>query len=208
MPIAIKGLIFDYGNVLCQPQRLSDLRIMAGILQMPEKEFEPIYWSYRMPYDASKMNARQYWEQVASDAKRTLKDGDLEALRKLDVDCWSLPDPVMIRYAEAVRKAGVRTAVLSNMPMDLRVSVATWLPEFHHSTYSCDVGYCKPDAAIYQHCLKGLGVAAEEALFLDDRPENIDASREAGIHSVLFTTPAEAAAILAREYSLPVSIEC
>lgn len=208
MQIAIKGLIFDYGNVLCQPQQLSDLEEMAAILQMPWKDFEPIYWTYRMVYDASKMSAREYWEKVASDAGRRLSDGEVEVLRKLDVDSWSLPNRVMIRYAEAVRRAGVRTAVLSNMPDDLRQSVAAWLPEFDHSTYSCDLGVCKPDPAIYRDCLDGLGVGASEALFLDDRPENVRAAMDLGIHAILFTNPCEAAAILSRDYSLPLALEC
>ncbi|MBV8816860.1 MAG: HAD family phosphatase [Acidobacteriaceae bacterium] len=208
MPIAIKGLIFDYGNVLCEPQRVSDLQTMARILQMSKETFEPIYWTYRVSYDASKMTAREYWEQVASDAHRTLQEEDITALRKLDVDSWSLPSPVMINFAERSRKAGLRTAVLSNMPMDLRLSVANWLPQFDHSTYSCDVGMCKPDPAIYRHCLDGLATAANETLFLDDRPENVRAARELGIQSILFTTAAEAGAMIGRDFSLPVAIEC
>jgi HAD superfamily hydrolase (TIGR01509 family) len=44
----------------------------------------------------------------------------------------------------------------------------------------------KPDAAIYQHTLRGLGVSASEALFLDDREINIQAARALGIHAIQF----------------------
>ena len=35
---------------------------------------------------------------------------------------------------------------------------------------------------------EGLGVEPAEALFLDDRPENVEGGRAAGIHAEIFTT--------------------
>jgi HAD superfamily hydrolase (TIGR01509 family) len=46
----------------------------------------------------------------------------------------------------------------------------------------------KPEREIYEHCLAGLGVPAEQTLFLDDRPENIDGAKRLGIHGVQFTS--------------------
>ena len=54
------------------------------------------------------------------------------------------------------------------------------------------------------HCLSGLGVKASEAVFLDDRPENVDAAKKLGIHAILFQTPEGAAADLAAGYGLTV----
>ena len=209
MAISIKALIFDYGNVLCGPQQLTDLQEMAAIFAMPVAEFEPIYWRNRMTYDASKIDAGYYWLQAALEACRTLSEQSIAELRRLDVESWSRPNPVMAAWARSLRNAGVRTAVLSNMPTDLRLAVtspSSWLPEFDHMTFSCDIGVCKPERAIYEHCLQGLGVAASDALFLDDRAENIEASRQAGIHSLLFTTPAEATKAMDGHYLLPVAL--
>ncbi len=209
MAISVKALIFDYGNVLCGPQRLSDLQAMAAIFQMPEAEFEPIYWRNRMIYDAAQIDARSYWLKAALEGRRTLSDENIADLRRLDVESWSNPDPVMAAWAGNLRDAGVLTAVLSNMPMDLRIFVtspSSWLPKFDHLTFSCDIGVCKPEWAIYEHCLQGLGVAASEALFLDDREENIEAARKVGIHSLLFTTPGEAMKEMDGKYALPVPI--
>jgi FMN phosphatase YigB (HAD superfamily) len=44
----------------------------------------------------------------------------------------------------------------------------------------------KPDPAIYEHTLRGLGVTASEALFLDDREVNIRAAQALGIYAVRF----------------------
>jgi putative hydrolase of the HAD superfamily len=209
MAIQPKALIFDYGNVLCAPQESSDLARMAEILNLTEAEFYPIYWSYRLPYDESKLDTQSYWHTVASDARRAVTDEQIERLSRLDVESWSRPSPVMVAWARALHEAGLATAILSNMPMDLRtylISSVTWLPAFNHMTFSCDVRMVKPMPGIYECCLQGLGVTGPDVLFLDDRPENIEAAQRLGMHAVLFTTPEEASAALDGTYLLPVAI--
>jgi putative hydrolase of the HAD superfamily len=211
MAIQPTAVIFDYGNVLCAPQPPSDLRAMAQILDMPEDTFRPIYWRYRLPYDEAQMDAVSYWNQTASDCERRVNADQIRALTQLDVQSWCHPSPVMVEWARQLRQAGMRTAVLSNMPMDLRVyltSAVEWLPEFDHMTFSCDVRLVKPKPAIYEHCLHGVGVGASEALFFDDRPENVEAARRLGIHAIEFTTPEEAIAAIDGQYILPVPIAC
>ena len=51
---------------------------------------------------------------------------------------------------------------------------------------SCITGWRKPDPAAYAHVLNELGLPAEQCVFVDDRPSNCEAARQAGIHSVLF----------------------
>ena len=47
------------------------------------------------------------------------------------------------------------------------------MEKFSFKTLSAEVGMIKPDPAIYEHTLRGLGVSAAEALFIDDREINI-----------------------------------
>ncbi len=59
---------------------------------------------------------------------------------------------------------------------------------FDFKTFSAEVRMIKPDPAIYEHTLQGLGVSATEALFLDDREPNIRAARMLGIHAIQFSS--------------------
>jgi putative hydrolase of the HAD superfamily len=192
------AIIFDYGNVLCLPQQRSDLDAMAVVLGVEPEAFDAIYWRYRLPYDRSDLDRESYWKQVARDAEREISSAQLDSLVTLDNQSWTHPDLVMTQWAESLRSDGMRTAILSNMPLPLREYLANcpWLPKVDHSTYSCDVRMTKPDPRIYQYCLEGLGVEAKEAVFLDDREENVMAARSLGIRSILFTGYAQAAAEL------------
>ena len=66
-----------------------------------------------------------------------------------------------------------------------------WMQNFAFQTYSSEVRLIKPDPAIYEHTLLGLGVSATEALFVDDREVNIKAARELGIHAIQFRSAAQ-----------------
>jgi FMN phosphatase YigB (HAD superfamily) len=61
-----------------------------------------------------------------------------------------------------------------------------WLRNFDCQIFSCEARMIKPDHAIYRHCLGFLGVRPSEALFIDDRPANVEAARNVGLTAIQF----------------------
>ena len=210
-PIETKAIVFDYGNVLCLPQPRAAVEAMAEMFAVPTARFEEVYWPYRLPYDLARLDAVAYWRTVARDLGRPLTERDIPRLIELDVQSWTHLDACMMEWARRLRAAGVRIAVLSNMPLDLRQWIAregAWLAGFDFATFSCDLGIAKPDEAIYRHCLSGLGVAPGETLFFDDRQRNVEGARSLGIHAFHFTTPQETLAALDGRFRLPAPLPC
>jgi putative hydrolase of the HAD superfamily len=206
-----KALMFDYGQVLCLPQPREDVEAMAALLQVPTGRFEEVYWAYRLPYDEAKLDATRYWETVARGLKQPLSEDTVLRLTQFDIRSWTHLDRCVMDWARRVRATGVRTAILSNMGLDLRnwiVRESGWLDDFDFATFSCDLNISKPDARIYQHCLSGLGVPASETLFFDDRQVNVAGARLLGIHGVHFTTLKETLASLDGRYRLPTAPSC
>jgi FMN phosphatase YigB (HAD superfamily) len=62
----------------------------------------------------------------------------------------------------------------------------------------------KPEPEIYQLALKLLGIAPEEALFIDDLPRNTIAAEALGIPSIVFESPAQLRRELQARGILPV----
>ena len=56
---------------------------------------------------------------------------------------------------------------------------------FDCATYSFALGTLKPDPRMYEDALEKMGLPAEETLFVDDLPKNLEGARAAGIHPVL-----------------------
>jgi putative hydrolase of the HAD superfamily len=61
--------------------------------------------------------------------------------------------------------------------------------EFDVYVNSAEVGLSKPDPNIYHLTLERLGVAPEQAIFLDDSLRNVDSARQVGIHTIHFVDP-------------------
>jgi 2-haloacid dehalogenase len=64
---------------------------------------------------------------------------------------------------------------------------AALFDRFRDIVVSGDELLTKPDAAIYHLALERFGVAAADAVFVDDRTDNVAAADAVGIHGVLFT---------------------
>ncbi len=200
------AIIFDYGNVLSQSQPIADVQAMADILDLPLPQFTELYWQFRIPYDAGSLQPDAYWSKVASSP---LTPDQTSALIEIDSRSWSHPSPRMPQWARDIRSAGLRTAILSNMPVPVRDYIlrCAWLPEFDALTFSCEVGVCKPAPEIYRNCLTQLGIKPTEVLFLDDREPNVRAAEALGLHAILFRDASSAAQEIERRFSIPVTLE-
>jgi putative hydrolase of the HAD superfamily len=204
--VSPKAVIFDYGNVLSQSQPDADVQAMATILDLRVAQFDEVYWRFRVEYDAAKLDPVAYWNSVAQAASRTLAEDQISALIEIDNRSWSHPGPVTPQWARQLRESGLRTAILSNMPLPFRDYIlrCSWLPEFDSLTFSCDLGICKPEPKIYDDCLNQIGLKPSEVLFLDDREPNIRAAESIGLNAVKFASVTDTAAEIERRFSLPV----
>lgn len=115
------------------------------------------------------------------------------------------PDLEMIEVVARARAAGVRTALVSNS-YGLEYPREHWPRMFDVTVISAEVGMRKPDPKIYQLALDGLRVRAEDAVFVDDFPENIAAAEALGIAGVLHVDAASTAARLDELLGVRVSM--
>ncbi|MHB1673935.1 MAG: HAD family hydrolase [Acidobacteriaceae bacterium] len=185
----LRAVIFDYGLVLSGPPEPGARARLLEISGLSAEVFDAHYWKYRLDYDRGTLNGHTYWPTIARDTGVSLSPEQIEALIEQDVLLWATVDPVMLAWVDRVRASGMKTAILSNMGEDLLAYMRDnfrWLDRFHHLTWSCELNLIKPMAAIYEHTLEQLNVGADEALFLDDRLENVEGARAVGIHSLLF----------------------
>ncbi|MGA2182723.1 MAG: HAD family phosphatase [Bryobacteraceae bacterium] len=200
--IPLKAVLFDYGNVLSRHQTMDDMAAMARVAGIGTADMHRLYWQFRPAFDRGDLDEPSYWSAVSRDFTAE----QVREIIRLDNESWSRPDPVMIRWAATLRASGIRAGVLSNMPVTLRrylTANVAWLRGFDHYTYSCDVHMVKPEAGIYEHALRGLGVAASEALFLDDREANVEGARRVGLHALLFRSPEQANGEMDGRYAIP-----
>ena len=82
-----------------------------------------------------------------------------------------------------------KQAILSNAPLSLHAELRDrfHLAElFHVIVASAVIRVMKPDPRAYGAALDGLGLRADETVFIDDLLSNIDAARQLGMHVIHF----------------------
>ena len=138
-----------------------------------------------MEASQGRLTAAAFWRQMGIDP--SLEDTYLAAHR-LTPDALLLLQRARARF-EAVFCLSNDVSEWSRklrQTFDLEQYVDAWF-------ISGDLGVRKPATEIYEAVLIKSGFSAEEILFVDDRPKNLDAARRIGIQTVLYAagTPDE-----------------
>jgi putative hydrolase of the HAD superfamily len=185
----IRAVIFDYGEVLCTPDPNAYRQLLA-LTGLEAAAFDRFYWADRRDYDRGLFDGHGYWTRFVHRAGLSLAAAQLDALVENDVLLWTHLSEPMLSWAAALQDAGMTTAILSNMVPDvlryMRQEFA-WLRHFTQLIWSCELGIVKPDPAIYLCTCEKLSVAPADALFLDDKPENVRGAEQAGLSALRFT---------------------
>ena len=188
--MAIRAVIFDFGGVLCFHPSPDQIAHAARFCGVSSETFLDAFWgSHRIEYDAGRLEPADYWRQFSQRAGIALDAGLTPDLVRFEIDFWSGFDQRMLRWVRDLKAHGLRTAVLSNLPRPLGEHLRAtpgFLDPFDHITFSYELNLVKPQPAIYGHAVNGLSLAPAETLFLDDRQDNIDAARAAGLDADLF----------------------
>ena len=184
-----KAVIFDYGEVLCHAPSADEIEAIAKMFALSREQFRVLWTRNRDQFDRGDISSEVYWRTFAEDAGHPVDDELLRDLTERDVAMWSAVNPEMIAWLEELSKAGIKTAVLSNMHADMADYARRnfrWLVGLNCVTLSAEVRSIKPQPEIYEHCLRGLKTSPGDTLFIDDREVNVKAAEAMGIHGIQF----------------------
>jgi hypothetical protein len=95
----IKGLILDYGEVLCRRPREAQIGRMADVFGINPERFARLYEKNRHAYDRGELTPERYWFSFADEPGISLTKDQIPLLRAWDVEMWSNTTPVMLECA-------------------------------------------------------------------------------------------------------------
>ena len=100
--------------------------------------------------------------------------------------------PYTKEWISGMKKEGLHVYILSNYgkkTFELTKDTALdFLPLTDGAIFSYIVKQIKPDLEIYEILLNQYKLKPEECVFIDDRMENIEGAKKAGIHGICFET--------------------
>ncbi len=207
----VRAVVFDFGGVLITPittgvSRLAErhdvtTRAMLEVLLGPDDSGDHP-WHRAERGELAVAEIQSLLADHAGAAGVVLAGDEIDELL---VPGFVVNDAVVDAVA-ALRRAGIRTALLTNTFREFRPTLEQVLDlsMFDAVVESYAVGARKPEAAIYEAASAALGVPHDEIAFLDDFAQNLVAAERLGWRTVAVTDVATALAGLRDLVDLPL----
>ncbi len=185
-----EAIVFDLGKVLVDFDYSIAARKVAALStkQLPDlKHFlgsSPVL----ARFEHGDLTREQFFAEMQ---KITGFTGSLEEFVADFADIF-IPIPAMIELHAQLRQRGFATYIFSNTNDIAIEHVSCEFPFFKNFDgyiYSYQVGSMKPESRIYEAMEKMCGKSGDEIIYIDDRPENIEAGKIRGWKTILHETP-------------------
>jgi len=188
----IRAIIFDIGRVLIRIDVARAMRGMAfGLSISPDELWSAIEKDPRWKdWQEGRISARDWHLQMK---QRFGVSASFEEF----TETWNLVlDPEPIHGKELFEKLSKKyhLALLSNTdPIHVAYIEARYdfVSHFPARIYSCSIGATKPSPIIYREALRACRVRAEEAVYIDDIEDYVEAAKRLGMAGVQFRSAAE-----------------
>lgn len=188
-----RGLVVDFGGVLttslgdalrafCEREGVDHERVTATLRSAYDRE-DPESLVFRV--ETGRLDLVEFERELAT----ALSDGMDRRIDPAGLVSRMLADlqldRQMVGAVRAARRAGVRTALLSNSwglepyPRDLLAEL------FDSVVISGEVGMRKPDPAVFRLAAERLGLTPGRCVFVDDFQPNVEAAGTIGMRGVL-----------------------
>jgi len=213
----LRGVITDWGGVLTSPI-LATVRAWIEVDDIDVNSYRAVMKSwiaqaYDADGDSNPIHALERGECSAAEFERILAarldriDGGSVAAEGLlqRMFAASVRVPAMYDLIRALRRAGLRTAMLSNSWGCDEYPRADFPGLFDAVVISGEVGMRKPEEGIFLYAARALGLAPAECVFIDDMEANVAAAAGCGMTGLLHTGAESTAAALQDLLGVPLA---
>ena len=183
----IKVICLDLGKVIVDYDPTIPLKALGthSALSLPEimqvlTDREPL-----LLFDRGRFSRSDFYRTMCARLQLDVSTEEFEQL-------WTslfLPQPLLPESFLLSLKRRYRLLMLSNVNEVHFEFIWKNYPLIRHiedRLLSYELGCLKPEPAIYRIAIDRAGVLPQEIFFADDRPENVEAAREAGIVATCF----------------------
>lgn len=198
--MTIRAVIFDIGGVLLRTEDQSGRRKLEQHFGMQTGEIADLVFGSDAAAAATigEQPERAVWEHVRQTLK--LNAAELEDLRQ---DFWSGDrlDMQLVQFMRDLHRR-IKVGILSNAWDGARAAVVDKfrLGEVTDTVViSAEEHLAKPDPRIFRLAAERLDVHPDEAIFVDDVLENVQAARSVGMQGVQFKNTAQTIAEITKQ---------
>lgn len=178
--------MFDAGGVL-HASGGSQGDDLKQELRLSDEQLSKFYSHYLPLLGKGELSEDGLWKELRKDFNiREVSIKEHLLTRAFEKSLTKMPG--MYELVDELKSKGVTVMLLTNVSSQYAeiLEQSGHYEPFELKILSFEVGAWKPEAKIYQLALEKAGVKPEEAIFIDDQSENVDAAEALGIHGILF----------------------
>ncbi|WP_068469748.1 HAD family hydrolase [Candidatus Protochlamydia phocaeensis] len=182
----VKIIVFDFGGVIAKGDKQEIGNYIAKTFDISPEEGLKSQTELKQ-YLTQGGSEQDFWKMYAQSKGKSLPDQWIEKLDQVRLRAIK-EIPGMVNVVKTLQKQGYQTALLSNVRMSqakLKRQLG-YYSLFDPVLLSYEIGVDKPNAKAYQILLDTLGAPPERVLFIDNKPQNIEAAKSMGIDAILF----------------------
>ena len=184
---APQAIVFDFGGVLTgEPNREAVITFICQSFHFSAEEFEKINQEKRLAVKQGKTD-EEFWMTYAKNTGIELSANWSASFRAVMKDAIGV-NPEMYALVDQLKEQQIPVALLSNIDERLAKLIRDFglYEPFEPCLLSCEIGLEKPDLKAYELLVKTLNLPAKDVVFIDDRPENVEAAKTIGLDAILF----------------------
>jgi len=180
----IKAIVLDWGGVLIDNPVPGFMAYCCRYFKVPKELFIKTASQFYEDFSRGKITENIFWEKVCS--RLNVAEPSVDSLLNEAFKSVYFEKTDVISFVSSLKK-GYKLALLSNTEMPMVKYFREKNYDFFDTTvFSCLEGVTKPDKKIYGIALERLQVKPHEAVFIDDKEENVVAAKSVGMNTILF----------------------
>jgi glucose-1-phosphatase len=190
--MSIRAVFFDLGGVILRTEYQAPRQHLAERFGMDYDDIDKVVFGGGTNGSAvratlGEITEEEHWRNVMKTLK--LPASEYERVRD-EFFAGDVLDREILNFLRSI-KPKYKTGLISNAWSGLRdfIQRERFDDAFHRMVISAEVGVAKPDPRIYHIALEQLQARAEEAVFVDDVLENIEACEQVGMRGIHFRNP-------------------
>jgi epoxide hydrolase-like predicted phosphatase len=193
--MSLRAVLFDLGGVIVRTEYQAPRQHLAERFGMDYDDMDRIVFGGGASGSAARatlgeISEEEHWLNVMKVLKRPASE--CERIRA-EFYAGDVIDRTIVDFLRSI-KPKYKTGLISNAWSGLRNYILRekFDDAFEFMIISAEVGAAKPDPKIFQIALEQLQVKPNEAVFVDDFIENIEACKKVGMKGILFKDPESA----------------
>lgn len=202
--VPIRGILFDFGNVIC---RIDHHRLVMELSSLSGRTPEEVYQrveegaALSREYELGLLSSEEFLDRTSVLLGHRFEKAAF--IRAFNAFFTPIDSTILlIRHLKPRYLLGL-VSNTNAWHAEYTIRRCDAYPLFDAVSLSCEARAFKPDPRLLEDALRKLGLNANECVFIDDLPMNVESARLMGMHGIVYTDHASL-----KESLKELGIEC